>query len=234
MMGKLMVDSAVVWARDYKIASFRFDIMGHQPRSVMETLKAQVKAAAGRDVQLIGEGWNFGEVADGARFVQASMFSLNGSGIGSFNPFIRDAVRGGSPFDSGDAMVRNQGFVNGLFVDPNPLASGRSRTDLMWQGDVIKACLAGSIRGYELRTHWVATQSLEPVARQGTQRVERRRRIQDRQASCRLVLETLKRFHERTARKQRRPLVAISEDHSNCSLSVYTLYVNGTNRLRRL
>ncbi|MCE2657148.1 MAG: DUF3372 domain-containing protein [Rubrivivax sp.] len=163
MMGKLMVDSAVVWARDYKIASFRFDIMGHQPRSVMETLKAQVKAAAGRDVQLIGEGWNFGEVADGARFVQASMFSLNGSGIGSFNPFIRDAVRGGSPFDSGDAMVRNQGFVNGLFVDPNPLASGRSRTDLMWQGDVIKAGLAGSIRGYELRTHWDATQRLEQL-----------------------------------------------------------------------
>jgi pullulanase len=31
----------------------------------------------------VGEGWNFGEVANGARFVQAEMLSLNGSGIGT-------------------------------------------------------------------------------------------------------------------------------------------------------
>jgi pullulanase len=163
MMAKLMTDSVVTWARDYKISSFRFDIMGHQPRAVMEALKARVKAAAGRDVQLIGEGWNFGEVADGARFVQASMWSLNGSGIGSFNPFIRDAVRGGSPFDSGAALVANQGFINGLHYDANPLAGSRSRTDLMWQGDLIKAGLAGSIRSYALKTHWDETKPLETL-----------------------------------------------------------------------
>ena len=161
MMGKLMIDSVITWARDYKISSFRFDIMGHQPRAVMEDLKAKVKAAAGRDVQLLGEGWDFGEVAGGARFVQASMWSLNGSGIGSFSPFARDAVRGGSPFDSGDALVANQGFINGLHYDPNPLGAGRSRNDLMWHGDLIKAGLAGSIRSYVLKTHWDATQTLE-------------------------------------------------------------------------
>jgi pullulanase len=31
-----------------------------------------VNAATGRHIHLIGEGWNFGEVKDGARFVQAS------------------------------------------------------------------------------------------------------------------------------------------------------------------
>ena len=67
-----MIDSAVTWARDYRIDSFRFDLMGHQPRAAMEELQARVNAATGRDVLLIGEGWNFGEVADGARFVQAS------------------------------------------------------------------------------------------------------------------------------------------------------------------
>ena len=79
MMGKLLVDSVVLWAREYKIASFRFDLMGHQPRAVMETLQARLKRELGRDVQLLGEGWNFGEVADGKRFVQASQLSLNGT-----------------------------------------------------------------------------------------------------------------------------------------------------------
>ena len=35
MMGKLMVDSLKVWADDYKVDGFRFDLMGHQPASVM-------------------------------------------------------------------------------------------------------------------------------------------------------------------------------------------------------
>src|SRR5450830_1221549 len=33
MMGKLMIDSVVLWATQYKIDSFRFDLMGHQPRA---------------------------------------------------------------------------------------------------------------------------------------------------------------------------------------------------------
>ena len=163
MMGKLMTDSVVTWARDYKISSLRFDIMGHQPRSVMEAMKAKLKTATGRDIQLLGEGWNFGEVADGARFVQATLYSLNGSGIGTFNPYVRDAVRGGSPFDSGDALIANQGWINGLYFDPNAKAPTRGKNDLMWSGDVIKAALAGSIRSYALKTHWDATVRLEEL-----------------------------------------------------------------------
>ena len=163
MMGKLMSDSVLQWARDYKIDSFRFDIMGHQPRAVMEAIKARLKSTLGRDIQLIGEGWNFGEVADGARFVQASLYSLNGSGIGSFNPIIRDAVRGGSPFDTGNALVSNQGWVSGLYYDPNALGGGRAATDLMWLGDQIKASLAGSLKSYQFTTHWDATVTAESL-----------------------------------------------------------------------
>ncbi|HEU6455644.1 MAG TPA: alpha-1,6-glucosidase domain-containing protein, partial [Roseateles sp.] len=163
MMGKLMSDSVLQWARDYKIDSFRFDIMGHQPRAVMEAMKARLKTALGRDIQLIGEGWNFGEVQDGARFVQASLYSLNGSGIGSFNPILRDAVRGGGCCDSGNALVSNQGWVSGLFYDPNALGGGRSKTDLMWLGDQIKASLAGSLRSYSFTTHWDATLTAEAL-----------------------------------------------------------------------
>ncbi|UUZ52889.1 hypothetical protein LP419_27565 [Massilia sp. H-1] len=93
MMEKLMVDSAELWTRHYRIDSFRFDLMGHQPRAAMEHLQARVNRAAGRHVNLIGEGWNFGEVESGARFVQASQLSLNGSGIGTFSDRARPCAR---------------------------------------------------------------------------------------------------------------------------------------------
>ena len=163
MMGKLMVDSSMLWAKEYKIDSFRFDLMAHQPRSVMEELQAKVNAAAGRTVNLIGEGWNFGEVADNARFRQASQLELNGSGIGTFSDRARDYVRGGGPVDDGDDLVRNQGYINGLFYDPNALGGGKTRGDLLWATDVIKVGLAGSIRSYVMKTSWDATIPLQDV-----------------------------------------------------------------------
>jgi pullulanase/glycogen debranching enzyme len=163
MMGKLMIDSAKVWATQYRIDSFRFDLMAHQPRAVMEKLRDVVNAAAGREVQLIGEGWNFGEVANGARFVQASQLSLNGSGIGTFSDRARDYVRGGGPFDGGISLVKNQGYINGLFYDDNGSGAGKTKNDLMFAADLIKVGLAGSIRDYVLTTHWDAQLKLEQL-----------------------------------------------------------------------
>ncbi|HJV63946.1 MAG TPA: alpha-1,6-glucosidase domain-containing protein, partial [Albitalea sp.] len=163
MMGKLMIDSVLTWATQYKIDSFRFDLMAHQPRSVMEALKARLASVTGRDIPLIGEGWNFGEVADGARFVQASQLSLNGSGIGTFSDRARDFIRGGGPFDGGMDLVKNQGFINGLYYDDNGSGAGKSRTDLMWAADMVKVGLAGSIRDYALTTHWDATKQLQEL-----------------------------------------------------------------------
>jgi pullulanase/glycogen debranching enzyme len=167
MMAKLVIDSALVWARDYRIDSFRFDVMAHLPRSVLEALQSRVDSATGRHIALIGEGWSFGEVANDARFVQASQLGLNGSGIGTFSDRARDAVRGGSPFDSGNSLVANQGYVNGLFVDSNPLAGAKTRNDLMWAGDLIKAGLAGSIRTFPLTTSWDATLALQDISVNG-------------------------------------------------------------------
>ena len=148
MMGKLMVDSAVLWARDYRIDSFRFDLMGHQPRAVMEQLQARVNEAADRHVNLIGEGWNFGEVADGARFVQASQDSLQGSGIGTFSDRARDAIRGGSASDSGGAMY-TQGYVNGLHYAPNGHHLAAS-DELLHAADLVRAGLVGTLADYRM------------------------------------------------------------------------------------
>jgi pullulanase len=163
MMGKLMVDSVALWASQYKIDSFRFDLMGHQPRAVMEALQRKVNAAAGRQVQLLGEGWNFGEVADGARFVQASQLSMNGSGIGTFNDRTRDAVRGGSAGDAGEALFKRQGWINGLVYDPNAHAGQVPAADLLKTADLVRAGLAGSIRSYPLQTFDGQVRTLENI-----------------------------------------------------------------------
>ena len=144
MMAKLMIDTAEVWARDYKIDSFRFDLMAHQPRAVMEALQARVNRAAGQPVQLIGEGWNYGEVANGRRFVQASQLSLNGSNIGTFSDRGRDAARGGSAGDSGADLIRNKGWLNGAADGPADAA--------MKSADMIRVGLAGTLRDYEMLT----------------------------------------------------------------------------------
>jgi pullulanase-type alpha-1,6-glucosidase len=156
MMGKLLVDSVLTWATQYKVDGVRFDLMGHQPKAVMLRLRAALDRLTlrrdgvdGRRVYLYGEGWNFGEVADNARFVQASQLNLAGTGIGTFSDRLRDAVRGGSPFDADPGV---QGFADGLFTDPNDSpANGtpvEQRARLLHYQDLIKLGLAGNLRDY--------------------------------------------------------------------------------------
>jgi len=158
MMEKLMVDSVVTWARDYKVDGFRFDLMGHHSlanmlavRAALDKLTLEDDGVDGERIYLYGEGWNFGEVADDARFVQATQLNLAGSGIGSFSDRLRDAVRGGGPFDEDP---RIQGFGSGLLTDPNGApANGTSDEQaqrLLLYHDQIKVGLAGNLRTYEL------------------------------------------------------------------------------------
>ena len=155
MMAKLMLDSVRLWAREYRIDSFRFDLMGHQPRAAMEQLRDLLKRDNGRPIHLLGEGWNFGEVANGARFVQASQLSLNGSDIATFSDRARDALRGGGVGDGPAAVVARQGYLNGLAYDPNDAARAAGAPDvdaLKATADLVRLGLAGTLRSYELTT----------------------------------------------------------------------------------
>ncbi|MEV2237918.1 pullulanase-type alpha-1,6-glucosidase [Micromonospora sp. NPDC049891] len=156
MMGKLVVDSLVTWAKAYKVDGFRFDLMGHHPkanilavRTALDRLTVARDGVDGKNILLYGEGWNFGEVADDARFVQATQANMAGTGIGTFNDRLRDAVRGGGPFDDNP---RRQGFASGLFTAPNgdPVngSAAEQRARLLLQHDLIKVGLTGNLRGY--------------------------------------------------------------------------------------
>ncbi len=157
MMEKLLVDSVLTWAVQYKVDGFRFDLMGHHSKATMQKLRAALDGLTvrrngvdGRQIYLYGEGWNFGEVADNARFEQATQLNMAGTGIGTFNDRLRDGVRGGGPFDK-DPRV--QGFGSGLFTDPNALAGNTgdaARRTLLQYQDWIKVGLTGNLRDYEL------------------------------------------------------------------------------------
>ncbi len=155
MTARLVVDSVVLWARHYRIDGFRFDLMGHHPRRLMLDVRAALDALpGGRDIYLYGEGWEFGEVAGDARFVQATQRHMAGTGIGTFNDRLRDAARGGGSFEGNP---RVQGFVSGLWTAPNgdPVNGDpdRQREVLLHLQDRLKVGLAGNLAGYVLTDH---------------------------------------------------------------------------------
>ncbi len=164
MMAHLMSESVLLWAARHGIDSFRFDLMGHQPRAVMEAIAVRLRQRTGRFIPLIGEGWNFGEVADGARFVQASQRALNGSGIGTFSDRARDALRGGSPGDGSPAGLVRQGWSNGLYTAPNGLAEAVGAEALAQAADLVRVGLAGSLRSVRLQDPSGVSRRLDEIA----------------------------------------------------------------------
>lgn len=165
MMEKLMIDTVVFWAKNYKVDGFRFDLMSFHTRQNMINLSNKLKTLTlekdgvdGANLYLYGEGWNFGSLV-GTNY-QAAFTQLNsyGAGIGQFNDRFRDAIRGGttSPDEKSD-----QGFATGLYTDFNKEIANRDtppdleaqKTKLLFYADVIKIGLAGNLRDYEFKNH---------------------------------------------------------------------------------
>jgi pullulanase len=157
MMEKLMVDSVVTWATQYKVDGFRFDLMGHHMKRNMLAVRAALDALTeeqhgvdGRGIYVYGEGWDFGEVAQNARGENATQLNMGGTGIGTFSDRLRDGVRGGGPFDD----PRIQGFASGLFTDPSDYDeqgdAEAQRAALLAESDWIRLGLAGNLKAYRL------------------------------------------------------------------------------------
>ncbi|NQZ23382.1 MAG: pullulanase-type alpha-1,6-glucosidase [Colwellia sp.] len=150
MMEKLMIDSLIVWTRDYRIDGFRFDLMAHQPKSAMLKARAQVQKID-PDNYFYGEGWNFGEVANNQQFIQASQLELAGTSIGTFTDRLRDAVRGGAFNATGAEIRKSQGIGNGLASFPNELqVEGHQK--YLTSADQLRIGLTGNLANYPLLT----------------------------------------------------------------------------------
>ena len=156
MMEKLMIDSVVTWAKEYKVDGFRFDLMGHHllsnmvnVRKALDALTLDKDGVDGKSIYIYGEGWDFGEMANNARGVNASQLNIGGTGIGVFNDRLRDAARGGGPF----APLPQQGFITGLAETPNDYEArspDEQTAQLLEYADWIRVSLAGNLRDYQL------------------------------------------------------------------------------------
>lgn len=156
MMEKLIVDTLVLNAREYKIDGFRFDIMSfhflYNMRHIQAALRALTPEKDGLDgtkIYLYGEGWNFGDTVNNQIGPHAGQLDLYGYGIGTFNDRIRDGIRGGSPFSD----QRVQGFATGLFTDPSDYTNQNSPpagqlNQLFQYADWIRVGLTGNLRDY--------------------------------------------------------------------------------------
>ena len=156
MMEKLIIDSLVLNATQYKIDGFRFDIMSfmftYNMTDIQKALRALTPDKDGVDgskIYLYGEGFNFGDTENNQIGPNASQVNLYGFGIGTFNDRIRDGIRGGSPFTD----ERVQGFATGLFTDSSDYTNANPPTpspqaQLGQYTDWILVGLTGNLRDY--------------------------------------------------------------------------------------
>ncbi|MBN1260704.1 MAG: DUF3372 domain-containing protein, partial [Anaerolineae bacterium] len=154
MMEKLMIDTVVRFAVDYKVDGFRFDLMNLHTRQNMLNLQSAVTAlnvpshgVDGSKIYLYGEGWNFGSASSKGLTTcpncYAQKYNMTGTGIGCFNDIIRDAAHGGYSEDS--LQIRRQGFSNGLSYDWNGYEyADRYQSDLHIAMDELRSALRGS------------------------------------------------------------------------------------------
>ncbi|MDP5129916.1 MAG: DUF3372 domain-containing protein [Paraglaciecola sp.] len=122
MMEKLMQDSLIQWASQYKFDSFRFDIMSQATKATMIRLFDAVKAVD-EDTYFYGEGWNKADRG----YEQATQINMAGTEIGTYNDRIREAVRQGHIF------------------------SKEASNDALAAQDRIKMSLAGTLTNYVLK-----------------------------------------------------------------------------------
>ena len=104
MMEKLMADSLAMWAEHYKFDSFRFDIMSQATVDTMVKLREQIQSIDS-DNYFYGEGW----LKEYPGYTQANQLNMAGTGIGTFNDRLREAVRQGNIFNpNSDAALADQ------------------------------------------------------------------------------------------------------------------------------
>ena len=132
MVRKMIIDSIMYWAQEYKIAGFRFDLMGLYDIETMNQIREALNTID-PSIIMYGEGWTGGHspLADHKKALKGSMHQM--PGIAAFNDDTRDGIKG-NVFDQG-----NCGFINGA----------------NWAKESVKFGIVGGIQHYQVNNHGV-------------------------------------------------------------------------------
>ena len=142
MMRKFIVDSLKMWATEYKIKGFRFDLMGLIDFKTMQEAQKELYKID-PDIYIYGEGWSLGYHGEGSDqwkaahqgeadpgnfgtntwqvYNECNRFTVGDESVylGGFNDCFRDAMRGGNGSQQSDGKTYpGSGFVqNGVWVN---------------------------------------------------------------------------------------------------------------------
>ena len=119
MMRKFIVDSLCMWAKEYNIKGFRFDLMGLIDfKTMIEAKKALYEIDP--DIYLYGEGWSLGYNGPSGDnygtetwqvYNECNNFKTTGVYLGGFNDCFRNAVRGENSAWGSEKAYPQPGFV---------------------------------------------------------------------------------------------------------------------------
>ena len=145
MMSKFIVDSTYMWAKEYKVKGFRFDLMGLLDYRTMNKVKDKL-STLDRDIYVYGEGWTSIDGYNGSWYETGSTSthevykycnnfnSLTGDDntakcyLGCFNDTGRNAVKGSNDEYGASTVVPQSGYMqkDSFWEEPNAVA------DMVW------------------------------------------------------------------------------------------------------
>ena len=147
MMSKFIIDSVSMWAKEYRIKAFRFDLMGLLDYRTMNNLKNEL-SKIDRDIYIYGEGWtsiagyngswyNTGSASTEQVYKFCNNFDpITGADdesrcyLGCFNDTGRNGVKGANDAWGSETIYPQCGFMqkspDGMGDEPNAVA------DMVW------------------------------------------------------------------------------------------------------
>ncbi|MBQ5470827.1 MAG: type I pullulanase [Treponema sp.] len=104
MFRKYMVDMLCFWLKEYKLAGFRFDLMGLHDVKTMNEIKERL-CEIKKDVLIYGEGWDMYHAGKMTGASQVNSAKMNE--IGLFNDAVRCAIKGPLFEDTSKGFIHN-------------------------------------------------------------------------------------------------------------------------------
>ena len=118
MVRKLIVDSVLFWAKEYKIDGFRFDLMGVLDIETMNEIARELRKI-NPSALIYGEGWTGGRTMLPYEHSALRQNACSTPGIAYFNDGFRDSVKGDTFSDEGLGYISGnyhcrQNIIEGL------------------------------------------------------------------------------------------------------------------------
>lgn len=116
MARKFIIDSVLMWAKEYKIDGFRFDLMALHDIETIKLLRRELDKID-KNIIIYGEGWNGEESPlpfEDAAF-KLNMKKFGDMQVAAFSDDIRDAIKGSVFYEDEGAFVNGkQGFEESI------------------------------------------------------------------------------------------------------------------------